>query len=217
MAVFDKAAGFFDGHFRDLDVPFWRLVERRGDDFSFDAADHVGDFFGTLVDEKDDEDDFGMVRRDGIGDVLHDDRFARSRRGDDESALSFSDRRGEIEDARGHPFFGRLHHKRVSLDKAESSFQRGSGRVLFGGLVVDLVHFEQCEVFFFFFRRADGAVDSVAFFQIESADLRGGDINVFCGREVVVVGRAQEAKSIGKDFEDTFANEDFIPVFRRDI
>jgi hypothetical protein len=68
-------------------VALRRLVERRGDDLPLDAALHVGDLLGPLVDEQDDEDDLGVVLRQGVGDVLEDDRLPRARRGGDQRPL----------------------------------------------------------------------------------------------------------------------------------
>src|SRR6188474_80530 len=48
--VLDQTFGLFKDHFGDLDVALRRFVERRADDFAFDGALHVGDFFGALVD-----------------------------------------------------------------------------------------------------------------------------------------------------------------------
>ena len=75
VAALDEAARFFDGHFGDLDVALGGFIEGGGDDFAFDGADHVGDLFGALVDEKDDEDHFGIIFRNGIGDILQKDGF----------------------------------------------------------------------------------------------------------------------------------------------
>src|SRR5262249_16043131 len=63
--VLDETLGLLKNHFRDLNVALRRFVEGGADDFALDVALHVGDFFGTLVNEEDDEGDFGMVGGDG--------------------------------------------------------------------------------------------------------------------------------------------------------
>ena len=68
--VLDEALGLFDDHLGDLDVTRGGLVERRRDYFALDGPLHVGDFFGALVDEQDDQDDFRMIRGDGVRDGL---------------------------------------------------------------------------------------------------------------------------------------------------
>jgi hypothetical protein len=98
--VLDQALRLLDHHLGHLDVARRRLVERGADDLALHRALHVGDLFGPLVDQQDDEDDFGMVRRDAARDVLQHDRLAGPRRGDDEPALPLPDRHEEIDDAR---------------------------------------------------------------------------------------------------------------------
>ena len=67
--VLDEALGLLDDHLGDLHVARRRLVEGRGDDLALDRALHVGDFFGPLVDQQDDERDLGMVGGDRVGDA----------------------------------------------------------------------------------------------------------------------------------------------------
>ena len=51
--VLDHPLGFFDDHFGDLDVPFWRLVKGRTNDFgAFATALHVGDFFRPFINQQ---------------------------------------------------------------------------------------------------------------------------------------------------------------------
>ena len=213
MAVFDKAARFFNGHFSDLDVPFWRFVKGGRDDFPFDAADHVGDFFRTLVDQKDDQDDFGIVGCDRVGDILQDDRFSGAGRSDDECPLPFAD--GSCKSRTRVVIFSLVVSitRRLSRIKRSQVFKENAVACFFWRFVVDFFDFEKSKIFFFLFGRADGSVDGIPFFQIESADLCRRDVNIFCRREVVVVGRAEESKSIGKDFEDAFADENFVGLF----
>jgi hypothetical protein len=58
----DQTLGFLDDHFGDLDVAGGRLVEGRGDDFSFDRASHFRHFFGAFVDQQHDQRDIGWLR-----------------------------------------------------------------------------------------------------------------------------------------------------------
>ena len=80
-------------------MPGRLFVERRRNDFRLNRALHFGHFFGAFVDEQNDEVHFGMIFRDRVCDLLHEDRFAGFRRRDDQEALSLSDRIEEIEDA----------------------------------------------------------------------------------------------------------------------
>ncbi len=98
FAELDVALGLFDDHFGDLHVAAGGLVECAADDFGLGVALHVGHFFGTLVDQQDDQHHFGMILGDGVGDLLQEDGFAGARRGDDQHALALADRRHQIDD-----------------------------------------------------------------------------------------------------------------------
>lgn len=85
LAVFDKAFGTLDDKFGHGDVILAGHVEGRGNDFAVDAALHVGDFLGALVDEQTHKVHFGIVGTDGSRDVLEDSRLAGLGRRDDEA------------------------------------------------------------------------------------------------------------------------------------
>ena len=82
-----------------------------------------------------------------------------------------------------------------------------------GRLEVDRFDLDQGEVALAFLRRADLTRDRVAGMQIELADLRGRHVDVVGTREVVVVGRAQEAEAVGQDLEDALREDG--PPWRR--
>ena len=75
--VLDEALGFFEDHFRHLNVALRRFIERGADDFALYRALHVRDFFRTLVNQQHDQRDFRMIRGDGIGDATAASSFCR--------------------------------------------------------------------------------------------------------------------------------------------
>ena len=81
-----------------------------------------------------------------------------------------------------------------------------------GRLEVDGVHLDQREVALAFLGRADLAGDGVAGAEIEAADLRGRDVDVVGAGQIVILGRAQEAESVGQAFEHAF-REDQAALF----
>ena len=99
--VLDQALGFFNDHFRDLNMSSRRFVKSRGNDFPFDGTLHVRDLFRPLIDKKDYQVYFGVVGCNRIGDILQKHGFPRSGRGDYESALPFTDGGGKIHDPHG--------------------------------------------------------------------------------------------------------------------
>ena len=66
----------------------------------FTLALHVGDFLGPLVDQQDDQEHFGMVVGDRLGDVLQQHGLAGARRRDDQRALALALRRDDVDDPR---------------------------------------------------------------------------------------------------------------------
>ena len=101
VLVLDQALGLFDDHFGHLHVARGGLVEGGTDDFAAHAALHVGDFFRTLVDQQNDQRDFGMIGGDGVGDALQQHRLTGARRSHDQAALALADGRQQIHHAAG--------------------------------------------------------------------------------------------------------------------
>ena len=88
VLVLDQALGLFDHHLGHLHVTRGRFVEGRADHFALHRALHVGDFFRPLVDQQNDQSDFRMIGRDGVGDGLQQHRLTGTRRSNDQAALA---------------------------------------------------------------------------------------------------------------------------------
>lgn len=73
-----------------------KLVKGGIDHFALYRALHIGDFFGTFVDEKHFEFNIRIVLSDCARNHLQKSRFARFRRRNDDSALSFADGRYKV-------------------------------------------------------------------------------------------------------------------------
>ena len=165
---------------------------------------HVGDLFGPLVDEQHDEVHLGMVRRDRLRDVLQQHRLAGARRRDDEAALALADRRHEIHDARREVLGRRLElHPLLRIERREVLEEELLARLI-RRLEVDRLDLDQREVALAFLRRANLPRHGVAGLQVELADLRRRHVDVVRARQVVVVGRAQEAEAVGQHLEHAF-------------
>lgn len=80
-------------------------------------------------------------------------------------------------------------------------FKQAPGTGKLHRFVVDGLDFEQGEVTLPFFGAADFTGHRIAFAQIETADLRGGHINVIRAGEVVVIGTPEESETIRQDLE----------------
>src|SRR5215211_7517073 len=94
LPLLDQALYALQDEFGDGDVVVGGLVEGRGDDLGLlHAALPVGDLFGALIGEHNEQPDLGVVGRDGLGYLLEDRSLAGLRRRDDHAALAFADRR----------------------------------------------------------------------------------------------------------------------------
>ena len=81
-----------------------------------------------------------------------------------------------------------------------------------GRLVVDRVDLDQGEIALALLGRPDLAGDGVAGAQVETADLRGRDIDVIGARQIVVLRRAQKAEAVRQALEHA-VGEDQAALF----
>ena len=72
---------------------------------------------------------------------------------------------------------------------------------------VDGVDLDEREIAFAFLGRADLAGDGIAGAQIEAADLRRRNIHVVRAGQIIVLGRAQEAETVGQAFQHAFGED----------
>src|SRR5690625_2320328 len=135
-----------------------------------------------------------------MSDMLHHDRFTRFGASHNKRPLPFTDGRKDVENATGDIFIA----FDISLE-AHALVRMQRSQVLkhnsmFDGLglhAVDLVDFDQGEITFAIFWRADLALDRVPSVKVKAANLRRGDINIVCARQIRGFWGAQKAKTIG--------------------
>ena len=178
------------------------------DDFALHRALHVGDFFGALVDQENDQHDFRMVGGDRVSNGLQEHRFTGAGRRDDEAALALADGGEHVHDATGEVIAGGLELQALLRIERREVVEEDLVTRLFRRLVVDGVDFDEGEVAFAFFGGADLAGDGVAGAQVEAADLRGRDVDVVRAGQVVVLGGAEEAETVGQAFEDALREDE---------
>src|SRR6266540_827418 len=183
-AVLDHALGLLGGQLRDLAVLVAGAVEGGVDHLRLGGALHVGDLFGPLVGEQDDEVHLGVVLADGVGDLLHQRGLARLRRGDDQPALALPDRAHQIHDA-GRDL-GRVVLEAQPLLRVQRRqvLELAPAARLLGVVAVDLLHPGEGGVLLGVARQLDHALDLVAAAQAEAADHRQRHVDVVgAGRE----------------------------------
>src|SRR5438093_9992720 len=208
--VLHQALRLLDHHLRHLHVARRRLVEGRAHHLALHRALHVGHLLGPLVDEQHDEDDVGMVGGDAVRDVLQHHRLAGARCGDDEAALPLSHRRAQIDDARGVLLGVELEVQVLVGVVRREVVEQDLMACLLWLMVVDGLDLEQREVALALLGGADLSRDHVAGAKVEAADLAGRDVDVVRARQVVVVGRAQEAETVGEYLEHTLAADEDV-------
>ena len=76
-----------------------RLVEGRSNDLGINAACHVGNLLGSLVDEQDNHVGVGMVLRYRVGNILEQYSLTCLGRSHDESTLPLANGRKHVDDA----------------------------------------------------------------------------------------------------------------------
>src|ERR1019366_5912105 len=74
-------------------------------------------------------------------------------------------------------------------------------------LEVDGVDFDEREIALAFLGRADLAADGIAGAQIETADLAGRHVDIVRAGQVVVLGGAEEAETVGQTLQHAFAED----------
>ena len=97
LPLLDQALGALDDELGHLDVVLGGHVEGGGDHLPADGALHVGRLFGTLVDQQYNHINLRVILRDSIGYIFQQHGLTRLRRCNDQSTLSFTDRRKHID------------------------------------------------------------------------------------------------------------------------
>ena len=170
-----------------------------------DRTLHVRDFLRTFVDEEHEEDDVGIVLRNGAGDHFEERGFARLGRRNDDPALPLADGRHDVYAPCGViARTGRHFHAQsfVGIDRDEIVEVRTFTQL---GVVhsVDGYDVHYRGGFALLQRLAHGAY-LVALAQSVLLDLHAGHIRVHL--VAFAVAHSQEAVAVGIDFEETFAH-----------
>jgi NADPH:quinone reductase-like Zn-dependent oxidoreductase len=77
---------------------------------------------------------------------------------------------------------------------------------LFRIFEIERVDLQKRKIALALFRAADVAFNGVAGTQAEAADLRGRNVDVVRAGQIIGVGRAKEAKAVGQNLDDAFAD-----------
>ncbi len=142
----------------------------------------------------------GVIRRDGMRDVLQQHRLAGARWRYDQRALALADRRHDVDDARREVLLGRVlvFHAQplVRIERREVVEIDLCGRAFSGSSKLIVLTLSSAKYRSPLLGAADLAFDRVAGAQAEAADLRGRDVDVVGAGQVVGFRRAQEAEAV---------------------
>ena len=208
--MFHQTLCLFDDHLGHRDVARRGFVKGRRDHFPLHRPLHVGHFFGTFVDQQDDQVALRMVRLDGMRDVLEDHRLTRPRRRNDKRPLALSDRRDQIDDP------GRTILDRRILDLHLQALIRIEWRqVVKAHLVpgflrlfkVDLFDLRHCEIALVVIRLANDAFNRVTGPQSKLTDHLGRDVDIIRTGEIVRLGRAEKPEPVLQNLQHAIATD----------
>src|SRR2546422_2439583 len=142
-----------------------------------------------------------MIRRDGVRNLLQQHRFAGARRRNNQAALPFSERREQVHYARADVVARGLKLQPLLRIQRRQVVKKNLIARFIRGLKVDGFDLNQSKILFTLMRRTHLAADRIACLQIELANLRRGYVNVVRAGQVVVVGRAEKAVTVGQNFQ----------------
>ena len=200
--AFHKTFCFFKHHLADLHVALRRFVKRGADDLgSFYRALHICHFFRTFINEQNDEIAFRTVRRDGVGKRLKKNRFAGSRRRDNEPALTAAYGSKKVDDPVGVILGAVFHDELAHGVNGRQVVEEHEVACLVWILEADAGHFQQGEIAFALSRRTDLPRNNVSLAQGKFAYLRGRNIDVIRTRQIGAEGRAEKTEAVRKDFQ----------------
>ena len=204
-ASLDQALGPLQRHLGHLGVIFDRLIERRRDDLPFNRAAHVGHLFRPLADQTDHEVHIRVVGGDAVGDRLQEHGLAGFRRRDDQPALTPSDRRDEVQQARRQNIGRRLEINEFKREDRRQSVERRTLPGYVGVFPIDGFDPEQAVELLVILRRPHLPADPVAGTQPEAANLRLGNVDVIrTGQKPLAT---QEAEAVLDDVEDAVTKD----------
>ncbi len=190
MTAFHKAAGLFQNHIGNFYMMLCGLVEGAGYNLGLYAALHVGNFFGTLIYQKHDFVNLGMIVCNSIGYTLEQHGFTRFGLRNYQTALTLAYGREKVYHTAGKVVF-----ISVSCD-IEFFFREERGKEIERYAVADEfrlasiyeLYFYQGKVFVPLSRRPDFSGNGVAVFKGVLLDLLLRNVNIVRRIEIIIVG-----------------------------
>jgi hypothetical protein len=205
---FHEALGAVEDHFGHLGVALRILVEGGAVDFGVYGTSEVSDFFGTFVDEENDEGGFWVVFDDGLRDIFQEDRLSCTRRRDDECALSFAERSYEIDGSRADRAGAWIFEDDPLVGMSRGQAVEVDGFAPFGGRdSLDGKDFFNGEKTLAIARSAEACFHLESGFETKGAVDVKGDLNILRDGAEVIALPAEEDAALRADVGDGFSDE----------
>src|SRR5256885_3819268 len=213
LAALDQSLRFFEHHVRHLHMARRAFVERRADDFgACSARDHLRHFLRPFVDEEDDDRDLRMILGDGVGHLVQQNRLSGAWRRHDQTALAFSNRRHDVDDAHAEIAVLRLQTKALVGILWSKIVERRSILGLFRILAVDALYFQEREVALPRLRWSYLSANFIARAEAKSFDLRRRDVDIVGPWQITPVLTAQEAVSFRQNLKNAITVQHDVGV-----
>ena len=151
-----------------------------------------------------------MICRDGMGDVLQQHRLAGARRGNDQPALAFAERRHDVDHPGRVILLGRItrfHFKPLIRIERRQVIEMHLVAGFFGIFEIDQIDLDQGKIPFAFLRAADLTLNRVAGAKGEFPDLARTDVDVVRTSQVIGIRGAQEAEPVLQNLNHAFADD----------
>ena len=205
MAAFGHTFGLLEHDVSYAHVALGRLVECRRDNLGLDAALHIGDLLGALVDEQHHQVHIRMIVGNGVGNFLKQSGFTRLGLCHDQAALTLSDGGEKVDDARRKRLLRMARQLEFLLRKQRRKALEGNAVAnIFGIETVDFQYFHHRKIFFNIARRTDSASHRVAGLEAIVLYLLLRQVDIVGRSQIVVIRRAEETESVGRKLQHAF-------------
>ena len=214
LLVLDKALGSFNDHLGNPLVMFWRFIKGRVNDFDIRSRDCLFDisyFFGTLINQKDDQVNFRIVELHALGDFLDKRCLAGLRRRNNHASLPLAHRAEQVHNAHRDCRIVRLETDLLVREDRRHVFEIKASFRVFRISSVDGIDKKQCGKLLALRPDPDMALDDIAGLQIETPDLAGRNIDIIIAGQIVC--GADESIAVRHNFQNSVCHFSAVEFF----